>query len=282
MSGSYLNIIFFIVATIVYYLKIKPPLSLDIISSPDKLKTYTSSGYVSLAIFVLLVIFSQVILNISNITASCGGSISENIGAAGLMTFFPWVLMFGVLVIVLTLYPGFKSAFSDVIGYFYVSSTANTILAELLVDKDIQQKLDVDTTSTVAEKSAMQDAAEAIIKICGNSSIIINQMVPLNFVKYWNILKPLMKPMYQKDSDETTSIKTKLFDLVVTRDNIGEAMWFTYTGILIVSSIQLNIANRGCVSSAATMEKNYQVFLDDENKAQKERDDSTNQVFTMS
>ena len=88
--------------------------------------------------------------------------------------------------------------------------------------------------------------------------------------------------MYQKDSDETTSIKTKLFDLVVTRDNIGEAMWFTYTGILIVSLIQLNIANRGCVSSAATMEKNYQVFLDDENKAQKERDDSTNQVFTMS
>ena len=182
----------------------------------------------------------------------------------------------------LTLYPGFKSAFSDVIGYFYVSGSANTILAELLVDKDVQEKMDADSTSTPEQKSAMQDAAEAIIKICGNSSILINQISPLNFENYWKILHPLMKPRYQKtEAPETLSMKKKLFELVVTRDNIGEAMWFTYTGFLITSLVQLNISNRGCVSSPATMEKNYQDFLDQQEKDKQAQDDSTKQVYTV-
>ena len=39
------------------------------------------------------------------------------------------------------MYPGFKSAFSDVIGYFYVSSSANKLLTDLLVNKDIEKVL---------------------------------------------------------------------------------------------------------------------------------------------
>ena len=58
-------------------------------------------------------------VNSSIITSTCGGSITENMGAAGVFTFLPWVLIFGVLILVLTIYPGFKSAFSDVIGYFF-------------------------------------------------------------------------------------------------------------------------------------------------------------------
>ena len=282
MGTSYLNIVFFIITTIVYYLQIKPQLTLDIINNQEQFKKYTSNGYVSLAIFVLLVIVSQLLLNIYNITNTCGGSIGDNIGPAGLLTFFPWLLIFGVLIMVLTLYPGFKSAFSDVIGYFYVSSAANKILAELLVDKEVQDKLNAVTTSTPDQQNAMQEAAEAIIKICGNSSILINQIVPINFENYWNILKPLMKPSYQNStSSEALKIKQQLFDLVVTRDNIGEAMWFTYTGFLITSLVQLNISNRGCVSSPANMEKNYQEFLDQQAKVQENNNQSTKQVYTV-
>jgi len=282
MSASYVNIVMFIITIIVYYFKIKPQLSLDIINNQEEFKKYTSSGYVSLAIFVLLVVVSQFLLNVSSITNNCGGSISENIGPAGLLTFFPWLLIFGVVIMVLTLYPGFKSAFSDVIGYFYVSSSANKILAELLIDKDIQDKLNSDNTSSPAQKNAMQDAAEAIIKICGNSSILINQIVPVNFDKYWNVLKPLMKDKYQNmSSPETVDIKNKLFELVVSRDNVGEAMWFLYTGLLVTSLVQLNISNRGCVSSPAAMEKKYQDFLNEEEQAKQQREQSTNQVYTI-
>ena len=51
------------------------------------------------------------------------------------MTLWPWTLIFGVLVIILSIYPGFKSAFSDVIGYFWISKSANEIMSQLLIDK---------------------------------------------------------------------------------------------------------------------------------------------------
>ena len=140
MSSSYLNMITFLCTTLFYYLAIKPALSYDTLIDSDKYKKYTSSTYTYLGIYVLLVIVIQFMINTSIITTKCGGNITDNIGAAGLLTFFPWALIFGVLIVVLTIYPGFKSAFSDVVGYFYISSSANKVLTELLIDKDIQKK----------------------------------------------------------------------------------------------------------------------------------------------
>jgi hypothetical protein len=246
-------------------------------------------------------------------------------GAAGVFTFIPWILIFGVVIVILTIFPGFKSAFSDVVGYFYVSGQANNILTELLVNPDIekkmngdQQKVDnppakiaqgggpdfppspediersrqqqvtVDTAKGSSNKSdkdkraAMQEAADAIIKICGNTSILINQIVPSNFVQYWDILTPLMKEKYQTDGPETQEIKDDLFSLVVTRDNIGEAMWYLYTGILLTSIVQLKLTSRGCVSNPKTMEQNYQKFLqvEEANKAQREKVEGTTYTIT--
>jgi hypothetical protein len=236
-----------------------------------------------LAIYLLLVMVIQFFINASIISTNCGGSISENIGAAGIFTFLPWTLIFGVLVLILTIYPGFKSAFSDVIGYYYVSSSANKILTELLIDKDIQKKMDTDTSMTVEQKEAMQSAADTIIKICGNTSILINQIVPNNFNDYWNILRPLRKTIYQnEESPETIKMKQNLFDLVVTRDNVGESMWYLYTGILLTSIVQLKITSKGCASNPKTMEQNYQKFLDEEeaNKATEQKATGTTYTIT--
>jgi hypothetical protein len=220
-------------------------------------------------------------VNASIITSTCGGSISENIGSAGIFTFLPWILIFGVLVLVLTIYPGFKSAFSDVIGYYYVSSSANKILTDLLIDKDIQSKLDSDATMTPDKKVAMQSAADAIIKICGNTSILINQIVPNNFNNYWGILKPLMKEQYQTDGPAADSMKSKLFELVVTRDDVGEAMWYMYTGILLTSIVQLKISTKGCASNPKTMEQNYQKFVEQEQQAKAAQEQATGTTYTV-
>jgi hypothetical protein len=202
-------------------------------------------------------------------------------GAAGVFTFLPWTLIFGVLVVILTIYPGFKSAFSDVVGYYWVSSSASKLLTELLIDQNVQNKIDASTTSTPEQKQGMQNAADAIIKIVGNTAVLINQIVPANFEAYWNILKPLMKPAFQIDSAETTDMKTKLFDLVVSKDNIGESMWYMYTGLLLTSIVQLKITTRGCVSNPKTMEQNYQKFVESEKKAQGEKALATSTTYTI-
>jgi hypothetical protein len=201
--------------------------------------------------------------------------------ASGTFTFIPWSLIFGAVIVVLMVYPGFKSAFSDVVGYYYVAGSANKLLTELLVNKDIQNNIDADGASTAQQKADMQQAADMIIKICGNTSILINQMVPTNFVEYWNILKPLMKPQYQTDGAEADAKRNELFELVVTRDNIGEAMWYIYSGILITSIVQLKIATRGCITDPAQMAKNYQNYLTEQKAAQKQEKQATSTVYTL-
>jgi hypothetical protein len=281
MASSYLNITTFLLSTLFYYLAIKPSFTYEVSIDPDKYKAYISSSYMYLAIYLLLVMVIQFLVNASIITSTCGGNITENMGAAGVFTFLPWTLIFGVLILIITIYPGFKSAFSDVIGYFWVASSANKIITELLVNPDIQKKIDENKETTKEQKEAIQSAADAIIKICGNTSILINQIVPTNFNAYWNILRPLMKDKYQIDNPESLSIKKELFEIVVTRDNVGEAMWYMYTGLLLTSIVQLKITTRGCIQNPKTMEQNYQTFLDNEDKAKQQKDLATSTTYTI-
>jgi hypothetical protein len=281
MASSYLNIITFLLTTLFYYLAIKPSFTYDMSVDPQKNKQYISRSYMYLAIYLLLVMVIQFIVNASIITSTCGGNITENMGAAGVFTFLPWTLIFGVVILILTIYPGFKSAFSDVIGYFWISSSANKIITELLVDPEVQKKIDADTTSTPEQKEAMQSAADAIIKICGNTSVLINQIVPTNFNSYWSILTPLMKDKYKQPGEETDKMKNELFELVVSRDNVGESMWYMYTGILLTSLVQLKMTTRGCASNPETMEKNYQQFLAAEQQSKQQKDLSTSTTYTI-
>jgi hypothetical protein len=259
---------------------LKPNLSYDVIVDVKKYEEYNKNTYLYLGIYLVLTMLIQFGVNASVISTTCGGSITENIGAAGILTFIPWTLIFGVIIIVLMIYPGFKSAFSDVIGYFYISSSATKIITELLVNRDVEKKLT--GTETKEEKEALDDAADIIVKICGNTSILINQIVPDNFLNYWKILNPLMKLKYRDDnSQETKDIRQQLFELVVTRDNIGESLWYIYTGILLTSIVQLKITTRGCNSNSATMEKNYKAFLDKEAEEKAKKAETDNTVYTI-
>lgn len=261
MVSSYLNLVTFLLTTLFYYLALKPTLNISQLINQEEYEAYIKNNNIYLVIYFLLVLVVQFIVNASVITNKCGGSISQNIGASGYITFISWILIFGVVIIILNVYPGFKSAFSDVVGYYYVSGSANNLLTELLIDKNIQKKIN-NSVGTEEEKKNMQVAADAIIKICGNTSILINQIVPSNFLEYWNILKPLMKEKYQVDTPETMGKMNELLQIVTTRDNVGEIMWYVYTGILLVSIVQLKISTRPCESDLLTMEKNYNNYLD--------------------
>jgi len=247
----------------------------------DNYNKYLNNNKLYLAVYFFAILVIQFIVNAYVITQTCGGNITQNMAASGTFTFIPWTLIFGAVIVVLIVYPGFKSAFSDVVGYYYVSSSENKLLTELLINKDIQKNIDADSNSSPQQKAALQQAADMIIKICGNTSIIINQIVPSNFVEYWNILRPLMKSQYQTDGPESDEKRNELFELVVTRDNVGEAMWYIYTGLLITSIVQLKISTRGCVTNPAQMAKNYQKYVAKQEETKKQEDKATSSVYTL-
>lgn len=283
MASNYLNIVSFLLVSLFYYLALKPKLSLNIFNNQVEKDKYEKSNYMYLAIYFLLVIIIQLIINTSIIIGKCGGNITENVGYAALATFFPWVFIFGMVIIFLIIYPNMKSIFSNVIGYFFISSTANRLLVNLLINKDIQKNIDKDVSVNPEEKIKMQDAADEIIKICGNTSVLINQFTPQNFSKYWGLLKPLMKRQYQSqpETPETVDIKQKLFELVVTKDSIGEVMWYIYAGFLVTSFVLMKITTRGCVNNQATMTANYQDFLKQEEQAQAQQKQQTETTYTI-
>jgi hypothetical protein len=306
MDNSYLNIITFLLTTLFYYMILKPTLDYKTVSNGELYKSYTSSNYVSLAVYLLLVMVVQFIVNASIIAQSCGGSISENMGAAGMFTFIPWTLIFGVTIIILVIYPGFKSAFSDVIGYYWISNQANDLLIELLVQQNIEDSLAKGTSPAAPaspaspaskdtlvgdnnpsqkggnDKQAIREVADLILKLCGNTSILINQMTPRNFEPYWSLLTPLKKPKYQNDnSAETQTLKKQLFDLTVTRDSIGETLWYVYTGLLLTSIVQLKITTRGCATNPKIMEENYAKFQKQEAAIQAQNATTTGTTYTV-
>jgi hypothetical protein len=287
---------------------LKPPLDYKTVSNMESYKDYTSKNYVSLAVYLLLVMVVQFIVNASIIAQKCGGSISENMGAAGIFTFIPWTLIFGVTIVILVIYPGFKSAFSDVIGYFWISNQANELLVELLMQQNVEDSLAKGTTpasptpasptpaspSPAAgggkkpsqnggdDKQAVREVADLILKLCGNTSILINQITPRNFEPYWSLLTPLKKPKYQNDNaTETQTIKKQLFDLTVTRDNVGETLWYVYTGLLLTSIVQLKITTRGCAMNPKTMEENYAKFQKQQEAIKAQNATTTDTTYTI-
>jgi hypothetical protein len=249
---------------------------------------YQATQYKNLGIYLFIIVVTQFFLNIYVIVGKCGGNVKDNIGTAASYTILPWISLFGFVLIMLTSFPGFKRSFSDVIGYFYVSSSANKIMTELLVDQNIQEHID-DTNMTSSEKDKIAKVADTIIKICGNTSILINRMVPSNFEEFWRILSPLKKEKYKPiqsdneytENDEAIPLKMKLLELVVTKDNVGEAMWFVYTGVLIVSIISMKISTNKCYMSVTTMEKNYKQFQQKEAQAQETKNNTTETVYKI-
>jgi hypothetical protein len=177
---------------------------------------------------------------------------------------------------ILMIYPGFKTAFSDVIGYFAVAGKANELLSNILVDTKIDQAINTANDMNSEEKGTMKKSAEAILKLCGNKSILINQMSPENFLSIWELIKPLMKT----DIADLDMKQNELLNLVVLKDNIGEGMWYLYTAILLTSIISYNLASRGCKKSLDQLKASHDEYLQNEDQlqAQKDLNNSTTMV----
>jgi hypothetical protein len=181
--------------------------------------------------------------------------------------------------IILYLYPGFVAPMSNVVGYYFVSSSANNILNTLLVNGDLNEQIDNSSDGGDPKKKAdLKSAAEAIVKLCGNKSILINQITPANFYDNWKMLLPLMKPEYQ--ANDGGEFKQKLLDLVVTRTNVGEALWYSYTALLLVSITQYSIASKPCNTDVNTMLQKQALYKEQQSAIQKENEKSTSTVYT--
>lgn len=284
MDISFLSLLLFIITTLLYISPIpvigKPELKLNNNTLTDAdLGTYYSDCMKKMGIFLLIIICTQLALNISYLIDKCQGNAGKNVGAAIIFTLIPWFLIFGVMMMIIMSFSGLKNVFSDVIGYLAISSSASDLLNQVLIDTNINNLIEKEKNPETRKE--LTSAAESLMKICGNNSILINRMYPDNFINIWDKMKPLMKPGVYADATPE-NLKQQILDLVVRRENIGEALWYIYTAILVSSIVYYNLDSRGCVKDINSIKADYDAYEADQAEQEKQEALNNSTVYTIS
>ena len=248
---------FFLIITAIYLSGIKPMNSYkNVIADPNTIDQYNQSNYIYTFIYFIVLFVIQLCIGWSVVNATECKIVKDKgrvLGEVFKSTALPWLFIFGFSLVVILLKPNFKSVFSNVYGYFWVKSQANSLLTELLKnEKEVNQVAATATAANGTSPQDIQNTADAILKICGNTGMLINQITPSNFLEYMNMLKPLMKTDYSVSGVDATNINEvnhifyKLFQVVESRERIGEYAWYIYTGLFVIAIVSYNISMIPC------------------------------------
>ena len=238
MESATLSLLLFIVFTLIYFIY-------------RYFKFNQSNFKIISSIYFLTVIASQFLININLTKDLCGES---SYGNAFLYTFIPWIFIFGILNLVLMLFPGWKSPFSNTFGYLVVKAAG---IRSLLTDNILKQKY--------KDSVQLPDKAisNSINNIYNDPSILINEITPDNFDNFWKRMSPLLK-------GGSNFYRNKFKQLVVLKDLVGEFVWYLLTGMLVSSMSYNSILNQGCNVSVKEMQKRHREYEEDVKRKQKE------------
>jgi hypothetical protein len=251
MDSNYLATLCFIIITVIYYTVPsvgKLPITITMLPT---IASYFTMNAGRLGLYFLAVVIVQSFINMFGLINKCGGNVASNALAGFTNTVLPFTFIFGAMLGVLLQFPSLKNAFSNVVGYFAISGSAETLLTEIMLDP-----------KTTALPQELQPLSNSLIKMFADKSIFINQITVDNFQQMWSsVIHPLLKPEVNELAKQT-----ELLDLVVLKDNVGEFFWMLYTGILTISFVSYNLAKRKCDKSAEQLKQQYSEYSNTDKK----------------
>ena len=195
------------------------------------------------AIYALLIIVGEFFVNLGITSAMCG---SAEWATALMVTLFPWGFIFGILVLLLTMFPGWLAPFSNTFGYgVAILAGLNTVLAEILEPNPKSKK--------TAETQAMD---EALAHIYSDKSLLVNEITLDNFDYFWD----KMQGVFQKGVYTNNGLRSQLYSMIVLKDVVARYIWYLLTGLLITSVSYNYIVNSSCNNSAEDMQKRHDEY----------------------
>lgn len=185
-------------------------------------------------IYIILLLSTQFGINVSLTKELCGEPHVKN---AFLYTLLPWLLIFGMLNLMLLMFPGWLRPFSNTIGYFFIRIFGlRTLLDEILKSKE--------TSKTLG-------------KIYDDYSLLINE-IPNPEIGFENFWKQLEKDKILQSN--ANKFKEKLRDLVNIKFMISKFTWFLLSGMLTISTSYNYIIKSTCNASVTEMKKRYSEY----------------------
>ena len=253
------SILFFFIITTNYFI-------LKLVTLPDNYKKSTgSTNIVWLSIYILLLVAGNYFINLSTTNAMCGGT--PQWGTSFIVTIVPYLLIFGVINIILILFPGWLTPFSNTIGYLAANLGG---LTELFNDKILNVQL-----KDNLEQGSDNDiqVGKALQHIYGNKSLLINE-IPRegdsedqkreSFEKFYSAMERNEIFKKQDNDGDENRIKTQLYNLLTLKDIVAEYVWNLLTGLLVTSVSYNYRVNVGCDYSAKQMKNSYKEYINKE------------------
>lgn len=188
-------------------------------------------------VYILLLIVGEFIINLQLTDTMCG---NKQYDTALFITLIPWAVIFGLLYVMLSVFPGWLSPFSNTFGYGVAKLSGLTSFFNSILIPE------------VSLASGTKEVNEALSHIYSDKSLLINEISqePTSFDKFWERMKPIF------DSKEyTKENKAKLLSYVKLKDNVAEYIWYMLTGTLVTSVSYNYVVNKGCSQDVKEMKK---------------------------
>lgn len=235
--------------------------------------TDTTQRLIFKVCYILFVICGEFFINLSLTESMCGTRQWKN---TLVMTIIPWLLIFGVLHLFLTVFPGWMSPFSNTFGY---------LVARLMGLPDLMKEL---LTVDITESAAVR----ALESVKSDSSVLINELyteaiTPVFKQDDKGVDIPDIEPTTGKQKMERKNFdmavkklidgkifkagindaqKDRLYGFVQMKYTVSEYVWNLLTGFLVTSISYNYIINTGCAKSPLEMKKRYDAYEASEDK----------------
>ncbi len=161
-------------------------------------------------LFLMIMIICMYFINSATMKSRCG---SVNITQVLIATLPPWILMYGTVVAVLYLFPGWKQPFSNTFGYaISLFASGSHYLKPVLPDTD------------------------AIEAIFDNPSLLINQFSLTNFDQIITRLN------FKTTEPDLTNFK----NIILLKELTAELVWHILIGLVVLTVSYNIIINYKC------------------------------------
>ena len=217
-------------------------------------------GLVITIVYLAIILFIQLYVNYQNAKEKCGGT--PQLVPSINYTLVPNLFIFGTLLLILMLMPGWKAPFSNTLGYLFVwLGGVNGSFFKILKQDNNQNKL--------------------LQMVYKDPSIMINEITPENFdlfiarmagknggvealpvAKAERIPESSAPPMKggrkkQRGGNSTSILSSNykdhipgLYNFVVIKDMIAEFLWYILVGNLVINTSSSYIASIKCNRTA--------------------------------
>ena len=212
-------------------------------------------------IYFILILVSQFILNIYLAKQICNSP--SNVGTAAVATIIPWVIIFGLLNLLLTIFPGWLAAFSNTIGYAVASMVGGSSFFT-------EQLLNVGNEPD-------KDVLKVIQNIISDPSTIINTLNDENILSFWNrsvkaqLFKNRLEPIEDVNANNSP-LFNELKKYIMLKNLVSYFIWYLLTGILITSISYNYMLTVPCVQTPKQARAAAAQFLADKKNAQTSAD----------